>query len=169
MVVVVAVPPANDARLVEGSRVTVAGHACRRPRRRVHPLLIAVDVFVAALVARVRRLSLARDDAFALMALVLLLRCTLDTETMPYYHAALLLDLLAWDALVGERLPLRALAATAAAYILFDRLTPALIGGTASVLYGASTALLAIVLARSLLARRPRPAVAVALRPSLSA
>ncbi len=143
-------PEATRHVLVEGTDVAVAGH--RLPlffARLVHPLLIGVDLLVAALVALKRRLPLGRDEAFALLGLVLLLRCTLDTETMPYYHAALLLDLLAWDALAGERLPLRGLAAVAVSYALFDRFTPVAVGGASSLLYGACTLALALLLART--------------------
>ncbi|HUA75030.1 MAG TPA: glycosyltransferase 87 family protein [Solirubrobacteraceae bacterium] len=164
-------PPAPDSTrhvLVEGNSVAVSGH--RLPAglaRAVHPLLIAVDLLVAAVVACVRRLPLRRDDAFALMALVLLLRCTLDTETMPYYLAGLLLDLLAWDALRGERLPVRALAGAAVAYVLCDRVW-ALSPSVCSFLYGACTLIAALLFAGVLAgrrARRPRP-VGLRLRPT---
>jgi hypothetical protein len=147
--------------LVEGTQVTVAGH--RLPlliARLAHPLLIGVDLLLAGFVGVRQRLPLDRERAFALAALVLLLRCTLDTETMPYYHCALLLDLLAWDALAGERLPLRALAGTAVAYALFDRLSPALIGGASSLLYGACTLALALWLARICFTERKQVGVA---------
>jgi hypothetical protein len=147
--------------LVEGTQVAVTGH--RLPllvARLVHPLLIGVDLLLAGLVGARRRLPLDRDRALALAGLVLLLRCTLDTETMPYYHCALLLDLLAWDALAGERLPLRALAGAAVAYALFDRLTPAVIGGASSLLYGACTLMLALWLARACFGGRMQPGVA---------
>lgn len=154
--------------LVEGSDATVTGH--RLPllvARLVHPLLIGVDLLVAAIVAARQRLPLRRDQAFALLGLVLLLRCTLDTETMPYYHLTLLLDVLAWDALAGLRLPLRGLAGALLAWVLFDRLTPALIGGGASLLYGAITVALALLLARACL-RTGAPVRRVAtLRPRL--
>jgi hypothetical protein len=119
----------------------------------LHSLIIALDVLVALLVVRVRRLPLRRDDAFALMAIVMLLRCTLDTETMPYFHAALLLDLLAWDALDGERLPLRALAGAAVSFLLFDRLSGPGLVASSSLLYGASTLLALILFVRTLAGR----------------
>ncbi len=116
-------------------------------------LVVLVDVFVAALIARVRRLALRADDAFALMAVVLLLRCTLDTEAMAYYHAPLFFDLLAWDAMRGERIPIRALATTAIAYVLFDRLPASWIGAPTNILYGACTAIGLILLGRTLMRR----------------
>ena len=117
-------------------------------------LVILVDLLVAAIVARVRRLPLRSDDAFALMAVVLLLRCTLDSESTVYYHVPLLLDLLAWDAIRGERVPIRALAATAVAYLLFDRLPASFAGAPASLLYDGCTAVCLILLLRTL-SRRP--------------
>lgn len=163
-------PNASKQVLVEGNSVAVSAHQLPTAvAHSVHGVLVAVDLLVAAVVARVRRLPLRRDDAFALMALVLLLRCTLDTETMPYYHAALLLDLLAWDALCGEVLPLRALVAAAVSYVLFDRLPPTLLGGGSSLLYAACTAIAAILLARTFAKRRSPRRGAIAARRVLSA
>lgn len=150
--------------LVEGSKVPVTGH--RLPpaiARSLHALIITLDVVVAAIVARVRGLPLRRDDAFALMAVVMLLRCTLDTETMPYYHAALLLDLLAWDVFAGERLPLRALAGAAVSFVLFDRLTD-VATGLSSLIYGATTIVALILFVRVLATRPSRSSRPVALR-----
>ena len=89
----------------------------------LHPLIIGVAVAIAVGLARLARRGLTVDQIFAAAGLVFLLRCTLDTETMPYYHAPLLVTLLAWDVLRGDRLPLRALAAAAVGYVVFDRLT----------------------------------------------
>jgi hypothetical protein len=161
-------PQTTTHALVEGTQVTVVGH--RLPllvSRLVHPLLIAVDLLLAGLLAARRRLPLGREEAFALLGLVLLLRCTLDTETMPYYHAALLLDLVAWDALAGERLPLRGLAAAAVSYALFDRFTPVAVGGASSLLYGAFTLALALLLARSCFGTGVRSRGSLLLRPRL--
>ncbi|HTB71527.1 MAG TPA: glycosyltransferase 87 family protein [Solirubrobacteraceae bacterium] len=122
----------------------------------LHSLIVAVDVLVVAVVARARRLPLRRDDAFALMAIVMLLRCTLDTETMPYFHTALLLDLLAWDALAGERLPLRALAGAAVSYVLFERLSAGPIEAS-SLAYAAATVVALLLFVRTLVARASSP------------
>jgi hypothetical protein len=151
-------PPAPTRTIhviVEGTRVSLRKH--RLPLVLVdssHSLIIAVDVLVAAAVARVRRLPLRRDDAFALMALVLLLRCTLCLETMPYYHAPLFVDLLAWDALRGERIPIRALSAAAGAYVLFDRLEVLASASTTSLAYCAVTIIATILFVRTIARRR---------------
>jgi hypothetical protein len=139
---------------VEGATVQITAH--RVPlalSRSVHSLTVLTDVLVAAIVARTRGLPLRGDDAFALMTLVLLLRCTLDSETMPYYYAPLFLTLLAWDAMRGERIPIRALAVAALSYVLFDRLTPSVIGGSSSLLYGGLTIAGLILLVRTLTRR----------------
>jgi hypothetical protein len=139
--------------LIEGREVPVTLH--RLPVALVeslHSLIIALDAVIAVIVARVRGLQLRRDDAFALMAVVMLLRCALDTETMPYYHAALFMDLLAWDAFTAERLPLRALSGAALSWVLFDRLTPSFLGvAPSSILYGVSAAIVLVVLLRTFL------------------
>jgi hypothetical protein len=123
----------------------------------LHALIIILDAVIALAIAKARGLPLRRDDAFALMAVVLLLRCALDNETMPYYHAALFLDLLAWDALTATRLPLRALAAAVLSWLLFDRLTPSFFGAVApsSMLYGISALVVLALFARTFVPRSP--------------
>jgi hypothetical protein len=86
----------------------------------LHPAIVTIPVIAALALWRNRRGHPSIEDVLALAALALVLRCALDTETMPYYHAALLMVFLAWDALDGRRFPLRALTAAAAAYLLFD-------------------------------------------------
>jgi hypothetical protein len=111
---------------VEGSRVPVTQYALPAAlAQSLHAVMIAVNLLFAAVVGVTRRLPLRGDAPFALMSAVLLVRCSIDTMTMPYYYATLLLGLLAWDAARGERIPVRGLTAAAAAYLLFDRLPPA--------------------------------------------
>jgi hypothetical protein len=157
--------------LIEGTRVPVTLH--RFPRALVeslHPLIIGLDALIAVIIARVRGLPLRRDDTFALMAVVLLLRCALDTHTMPYYHVALFLDLLAWDALTAKRLPLRALSGALLSWVLFDRLTPSFLGvAPSSILYGGSAAIVLVLLLRTLSTTSPTTRRRIAGRLSLSA
>jgi hypothetical protein len=135
----------------------------------LHPLIIALGAVIALFMRRRGGARSPRDALLPAVALAFLLRCTLDPATMPYYHLPLLATLLAWDALGGGRLPLRGLAATAIAYLVFDRLTPAVIGpDTSSALYDAVTLGIAVLLVRALAAARGRgtPAPrAVGLRP----
>jgi hypothetical protein len=124
----------------------------------VHPLIIATALAIGVHLARLARPRLGADQLLAGVALAFLLRCTLDTETMPYYHAPLFATLLAWDAINGERLPYRALTAAAAGYALFDRLTVNVISANlSSWIYAAVTLAAAAVLAGGL-GRRPERA-----------
>ncbi|MEA2355690.1 MAG: hypothetical protein QOD61_1819 [Solirubrobacteraceae bacterium] len=125
----------------------------------LHPLIIGVALAIAAYLARLGPTRRTLDRLFAAIALAFLLRCTLDTETMTYYHAPLFATLLAWDALRGERLPLRGLAAAGLAYVVLDRLGPGAIGtGPAALAYLAATVGLAVALAATLV-RAPRARV----------
>ncbi len=148
-------PAVSQHVLVEGVLRRTSNHALPVVLgKAVRLIVVSAAMLVAAVVGWLRELPLRRDDAFALMSLVLLLRCTLDTDTEPYYHVPLLIALLAWDALSGERLPLRALSGAALAFALFDRLTPSEIGAApASLVYGGATLVVALLLARSLLRR----------------
>ena len=64
-----------------------------------HPLILAVAVPLTALLWRREN---RRSDALALLALLLLLRCVLDTWDTVYYPIPFVLALLAWESL-GER------------------------------------------------------------------
>ena len=140
---------------VEGRRVPVVVYALPGAlAQSLHAAMISLTVALSAVVGWSRRLPLRGDAAFALMSAVLLVRCSIDTETMTYYYVTLLVCLLAWDALRGERIPLRALSAAAAAYLLLERMPRA--HGTldrASVLCMACTFAAMTLFARTLAAR----------------
>jgi hypothetical protein len=71
-----------------------------------HPLIIAVGLAVAfALWLRVRAKALPLRDALLALALVLLLRCVLDTWDAVYYPLPFVLALLAWETCAGARRP----------------------------------------------------------------
>jgi hypothetical protein len=87
-----------------------------------HPLVLAAGLATAAsLWPRASRRALREQDALLALALVLLLRCLLDTWDTSYYMLPFLLALLAWE-LSGEprRPPLLALACTVLAWISFQ-------------------------------------------------
>jgi hypothetical protein len=87
-----------------------------------HPLVVATFLIVPLAVWAWRgRFGIDPERAIALLALLALLRCALDPVDNLYYHAPLLLSLLAWDAVrpLG-RLPLRGLCG-AAFVLLFSR------------------------------------------------
>ena len=98
-----------------------------------------------------------QQQLFAAVALIFVLRCTLDTETMPYY----LLPPVRHAARLGRRsrasVLLRGLAGTAVAYALFDRLTPPVVRfAAASALYDVVT-IAAALRVRGLSRRESRP------------
>jgi hypothetical protein len=122
----------------------------------LHPLIIGLALGVAAILARRLRSGGDLDRVFAAVGLVFLLRCTLDTETMTYYHAPLFAGLVAWDAMRGERLPLRGLAAAGLGYVVIDRLSGYAVGSDVSAFaYLGATAGLAVALAGALLLGPP--------------
>lgn len=77
-----------------------------------HPLVLMVGVALAA-AAWVRRRDGSRDDALALLALILLLRCVLDLYTFSYHHAPFIMALAAWEVVARRRVPLLALGSSA--------------------------------------------------------
>ena len=88
-----------------------------------HPLILAVGAVVTvALWLRSRRLG--ERDALLALALLLLLRCLLDTWDVVYYPLPFLLALLAWEVRgPATRPPLLALSATVLVWFSFHWLT----------------------------------------------
>ncbi len=84
----------------------------------LHPaiVLLAIPLTAAALMVR-RRLR--PEDVFALLALLFLLRCLLDTVDNAYYHVPFLVSLAFWEGLTRRRAPLVALLASVAVYWAF--------------------------------------------------
>ncbi|HEY3865575.1 MAG TPA: glycosyltransferase 87 family protein [Solirubrobacteraceae bacterium] len=83
-----------------------------------HPLIVAVSLPLTALAwGRGRR---GQADALLLLALLLLLRCVLDTWDTVYYMIPFVLALLAWESLGERRRPaVLALSSTALAWVSF--------------------------------------------------
>ena len=83
-----------------------------------HPLILAVSLPLTALAwARGRR---GQSDALLLLALLLLLRCVLDTWDTVYYPIPFVLALLAWESLGERRRPaVLALSSTVLAWVSF--------------------------------------------------
>jgi Glycosyltransferase family 87 len=83
-----------------------------------HPLIVAVSVPLTALAwGRGRR---GQFDALLLLALLMLLRCMLDTWDTVYYLLPFLLALLAWESLDERRRPVvLALSSTVLAWVSF--------------------------------------------------
>jgi len=84
-----------------------------------HPLIVLLALAVPLAVGLRRGLPLSGSDAFALLALLALLRCVLDPVDNLYYHAPLLLALIGWDAFSTRGLPLRGLAGVAVALLFW--------------------------------------------------
>ena len=84
-----------------------------------HPLILAVSVPLTALAwGRGRR---SQSDALLLLALLLLLRCVLDTWDTVYYPIPFVLAMLAWESLGGQRRPaMLALSSTVLAWVSFQ-------------------------------------------------
>jgi hypothetical protein len=61
-----------------------------------------------------------RENALALLALLLLLRCMLDPWDVVYYPLPFAIALLSWETLVRGRAPLGAAVVSAAAWAIFE-------------------------------------------------
>jgi hypothetical protein len=87
-----------------------------------HPLVLASALVIAgALWLRNRRTALSEQQALLALALVLLLRCVLDTWDEIYYLLPFVLALLAWELSWGARRPpVLALASTVLAWTSFQ-------------------------------------------------
>jgi len=96
-----------------------------------HPLIVVLAVPLSVLFWRLRRGrddagrdAFARDtagrDALGLLALLLLVRCFLDTWDIAYYPLPFIFALLAWEVMGPRQLPLLALAATVLAWVDFE-------------------------------------------------
>jgi hypothetical protein len=82
-----------------------------------HPLVVAVAVPLTALAWRRGR---RKADALLLLALLLLLRCVLDTWDTGYYMLPFVLALLAWESLGAQRRPaVLTLSSTVLAWVSF--------------------------------------------------
>ncbi len=91
-----------------------------------HPLIVAVGVALSGVVwLQCRRSTdkgtVSERDALLTLALILLLRCVLDTWDTAYYSLGFVLALLAWEALGrGTRPPVLALASTVSAWFSYQ-------------------------------------------------
>jgi hypothetical protein len=84
-----------------------------------HPLILLVGAAIAAaLWARSRRLS--QRDALLALALVLLLRCLLDTWDAVYYPLPFVFALLAWEVYGARAQPVLALCASTLVWVSFQ-------------------------------------------------
>jgi hypothetical protein len=84
------------------------------------PLAVLLSLGLVYLYAR-RRCGDALEDVFALLALILLLRCIFDPLNNSYYHMSFLLSLLAWEGLRRSGLPALTLLSSAALWVTFHQ------------------------------------------------
>jgi len=89
----------------------LAGHA--------HILIASIGLPLSYFATR-RRMP--RENALALLALLMLLRCGLDPWDLVYYQLPFIAALLSWETVVKGRAPVGAAIATAAAYAIFEQL-----------------------------------------------
>ncbi len=110
-----------SARYLPHLHTTTTVHELPEPARSLSHWLIVLSFIAVPVCLWLRRRSFGLDgtDAMALLALLALLRCALDPVDNIYYHAPFLLALLGWDAVAGEKLPLRGLAGLAASLLLW--------------------------------------------------
>jgi alpha-1,6-mannosyltransferase len=99
-----------------------------------HVLIVALALPLAALFHR-RRPQLRAEDALALLALLLLLRCMLDPWNNQYYHVPFLVSLAAWEGLRRRGLPVVTVLAATAMWLSLDRLAPAAEGALTNAMY----------------------------------
>ena len=118
-----------------------------------HPLIVGAVVIGGALVHWSKR---SRDAALPLLALLFLLRCTLDPVDNAYYHLPLLLSLLAWETLATRRtLPYVTMLAAAALWLTYSVIDQGAARPTVGLVYACWTGLLALHLIRSIWLCRP--------------
>jgi hypothetical protein len=103
----------DEARPVILHRLPIGVTALGRPA--------AVALSLALGLAAWRRGRRTGDDALALMALTLLLRCILDPNDNEYYHVPVLVTLLAWESRHRPGLPLLTPLAAAALWASFQQ------------------------------------------------
>src|SRR5207249_5581731 len=112
-------------RAVPGTPANAQGR--RRPpmwlTRVTHPLIMALALALSALLWLTRRRRAAgRLDALLLLALLLHLRCVLDTWNCSYYAVPFLLALVTWEGLARRRPPVLSLLATVAVWTSWQEL-----------------------------------------------
>jgi hypothetical protein len=101
-----------------------------------HPLIVGLSLPLTLLwILRRRRRTTAPGDELLLLALLLHLRCLLDTWNTAYYAVGCVFALVVWETLVRRRPPLLGLAVTAGVWISFVELPYRVSPDALSVLY----------------------------------
>jgi hypothetical protein len=138
---------------VNGSALTTAVHSLPLGLTRSQVAWLApLAALVIAWAYHRRPGTRDRADALGLLALLLLLRCTLDPISMLYYHVPLVIAVVAWEAITGRGLPLVSLTAIAALWWTYSGVTDS--SGQRATVYIITTAGLAAYLLVRVLVRR---------------
>jgi hypothetical protein len=144
-------PDAVQIRHLTGGPMTVTFY--RSPlwlEGLAHSLIAGLGIPIGLLVVW-RRGRQCRDVALPLVAMLFLLRCTLDPIDNTYYHLPLLLALLAWETTATDRaVPVVTLFAMPGHWVMFGLVEPAASPPAASRLYAVLTLLLFAYLVRAL-------------------
>src|SRR4051794_4477355 len=118
----------ETGHVVRGTNGDVKRHYRVPPawiERVTHPLIVLLGPGLALLLWLVRgRRRLARADALLFLALLMHLRCVLDTWNFVYYSVPFLLALVAWESLARRRPPVFSLLSTMVLWVLFQELPP---------------------------------------------
>ena len=104
--------PSMRGQIIQGFRLPPSWLAGR-----AHLLIVWIGLPLTWLAAR-RRMP--RENALALLALLLLLRCMLDPWDLIYYPLPFAVALLSWETLVRGRAPIGAAVVSAAAWAIFE-------------------------------------------------
>ncbi len=119
-----------------------------------HPLIVGLAVPLSILVYWRNR---TREAALPLLAILFLLRCTLDPMDNAYYHLPLLLALLAYEVLCTRRqLPVVTLLTAGMLWLTFDLVEPSAASQTTSLLYLGWTSVLLVYLLTLVFPGSPR-------------
>jgi hypothetical protein len=131
----------GDTRQVVHDLAGRVQHGWRTPPAwldgRAHLLIVWLGLPLTLLCLRRRRRE---GDALLLLALLMLLRCVLDPWDFVYYPLPFILALLSWETLARRSFPVRSLAATGAAWLLFRTLPGHVAPDTISLIFLALTA-----------------------------
>lgn len=115
-----------DGRIKEGYRAAPSW-----VDRLSHPLIVLATLPLTLLWLRRRR----RGDELLLLALLLHVRCLLDTWNTVYYAVPCIFALVVWETLVRRRPPILGLAVTAASWVSFVELPNRVLPDTLSAVY----------------------------------
>ncbi len=165
------VSPSGDVRITNifgDSRILAAHRLLSFEGAVARPLILLIGVAVPLYLWWRSGRRLSAEQMLLSTSLVLVLRCALDPGSVGYYAFALVLSLVALDALAARAVPAIGLAAAAVAFGVFDRFPSYLPDPVANAAYIAATAVTCVFLIRSVRAGSARRATVASQQGSLS-